>query len=307
MEPMPRRSSEVVICGAGIAGVSAAYHLAVRCGVRGVVLVDCGPPLSLTSDKSTEAYRNWWPGPDDAMVRLMNRSIDLLEELATACDNRFRLSRRGYVWATADPGRADAYRSSGELAMAQGAGELRIHTGRNSDPDYRPWAADGWRDQPDGADLIYDDHLRRQLFPSLAGDVYAILHTRRCGWMSGQQYGMEMLERARAAGVELIDGEVEAFDTVGGRVTGVVVAERGGRRTLPTGRVVSRRVPTPAGRGSARPRAAGVLRAPPQDVVRRHPGVVPRDAPLLIWEDPQHLAWTDEERDGLAARTTPAG
>ena len=158
------------------------------------------------------------------MVRLMNRSIDLLEQLAASCDNRFRLSRRGYVWATADPVRADGYRSSGELAMAQGAGDLRIHTGRNSDPGYRPWRTEGWEGQPDGADLIYDDHLRRQMFPYLSDDVYAVLHTRRCGWMSGQQYGMELLERARAAGVELVDGEVEAIETTGGRVSGVVVA-----------------------------------------------------------------------------------
>jgi len=60
---MGRTSAEVVICGAGIAGVTAAYHLAVRRGVRGVVLVDERPPLTLTSDKSTECYRNWWPGP----------------------------------------------------------------------------------------------------------------------------------------------------------------------------------------------------------------------------------------------------
>jgi len=302
MEPMPPRSSEVVICGAGIAGVSAAYALAIRHGVRDVVLVDCGPPLSLTSDKSTEAYRNWWPGPDDAMVRLMNRSIDLLEELAASCDNRFRLSRRGYVWATADPARADGYRASGELAMAQGAGALRVHTGRNSDPDYEPWTADGWQGQPDGADLIFDDHLRRQMFPYLSDDVYAVLHTRRCGWMSGQQYGMELLERARAAGVELVDGEVDAIETSGGRVSGVVVAERGGRRTLATGRVV-------VAAGPHVQRVAGLLGLELPVFSERHLkvsfedalGVVPRDAPLLIWEDPQHLEWSDDEREMLAA------
>ena len=74
----------IVICGAGIAGIALAYELAVRRGRRGVVLVDERPPLSLTSDKSTEAYRNWWPGPDDAMVRYMNRSIDLIEAVAQA-------------------------------------------------------------------------------------------------------------------------------------------------------------------------------------------------------------------------------
>ncbi len=72
-------TAEVVICGAGIA---AAYHLAVTHGMTDVVLVERGAPLSLTSDKSTECYRNWWPGPDDAMVGLMNRTIDLLEEIA---------------------------------------------------------------------------------------------------------------------------------------------------------------------------------------------------------------------------------
>src|SRR3972149_3636864 len=52
-----------VVCGAGIAGISAAYHLCVTQGLGKVLLVDERPPLSLTSDKSTECYRNWWPGP----------------------------------------------------------------------------------------------------------------------------------------------------------------------------------------------------------------------------------------------------
>jgi len=54
--------------------------------------VDERPPLSLTSDKSTECYRNWWPGPGDDMVALMNRSIDLLEEEARESGNVFRLT-----------------------------------------------------------------------------------------------------------------------------------------------------------------------------------------------------------------------
>ena len=94
--------ADVVICGAGIAGIAAAHALAVTHGVANVVLVDERPPLTLTSDKSTEAYRNWWPGPDDAMVRLMNRSIDLLEQWSDASGDRFLMNRRGYVYATAD-------------------------------------------------------------------------------------------------------------------------------------------------------------------------------------------------------------
>src|SRR6059036_2402402 len=85
---MTSRTTEVVVCGAGIAGIATAYHLT-RQGVGDVVLVDERPPLSLTSDKSTECYRNLWPGPGDDMVAVMNRSIDLLEELARESGNVF--------------------------------------------------------------------------------------------------------------------------------------------------------------------------------------------------------------------------
>ena len=122
-------SADVVICGAGIAGISAAYHLAARHGITDVLLVDEGSPLMMTSDKSTEAYRNWWPGPGDAMVRFMNRSIDLLEELADLSDNVFHMNRRGYVFLTADPATAERYLRSAEESSALGAWELRIHRG----------------------------------------------------------------------------------------------------------------------------------------------------------------------------------
>ena len=293
---MAARTADVVICGAGIAGVSVAYQLAVRHGVRNVVLVDERPPLTLTSDKSTEAYRNWWPGPDDAMVRLMNRSIDLLEELAAACGNRFLLNRRGYVYATGDPHRAAVYRSIGERASAQGAGPLRVH-GAGTDPaTYLRHHGDGWLGQPDGADLILDSALIHELFPYLASDVSAVLHTRRCGWFSGQQLGMEQLEQARANGVRLLEGRVTAIEVERGRVRGVRVATAASEATIATRCFVN---------------AAGPFLRPVAQLLRLelpvfselhvkmsfrdHLGVVPRDMPLLIWEDPQRLPWTEDE------------
>ena len=93
---MANASNKVVICGAGIAGVAAAYYLAVEHGHADVVILDAASPLSLTSDKSTEAYRNWWPGPDEAMTAFMNRSIDLMEGIARATDNRINMNRRGW-------------------------------------------------------------------------------------------------------------------------------------------------------------------------------------------------------------------
>ncbi len=90
-----------------MAGIAAAHQLAVRAGIARIVLVDPREPLSLTSIKGTEAYRNYWPGPDDTMARFMDRSIDLLDELDRDSGQAFKLNRRGYVFLTADVAEAD--------------------------------------------------------------------------------------------------------------------------------------------------------------------------------------------------------
>jgi glycine/D-amino acid oxidase-like deaminating enzyme len=292
-------TAEVVICGAGIAGVAAAYHLAVRRGVTDVVLVDERPPLTLTSDKSTECYRNWWPGPGDAMVALMNRSIDLLEELARESGNAFRMNRRGYLFVTADPARAPELVRRAEEAAALGAGPARLHASPAS--DYRPAPAEGFEDQPTGADVITDRTLIRRHFSYLAEDTVAVLHARRCGWFSGQQLGMYLLERARAKGVRLVEGRVERVDTTGGRVRGVTVAARGGELAISAPRFVNAAGPFVG-------RVSRLLGVELPVFCERHAKVafndtlraVPRHAPMMIWTDPVRLGWSDEERVELA-------
>lgn len=293
------RTAEVVICGAGIAGIAAAYHLAVRRGVTDVVLVDERPPLSLTSDKSTECYRNWWPGPGDAMVALMNRSIDLLEELARESGNAFRLNRRGYLFATADPERVPQFIERANEAAALGSGPVRLHASPGS--DYRPAPADGFEDQPAGADVITDRVLIRRHFAYLADDTVAVLHARRCGWFSGQQLGMYLLERAREKGVRLVEGRVERVDTTGGRVRAVTVGASGGERTIATPRFVNAAGPFVG-------RVARLLGVELPVFCERHAKVafndvrraVPRHAPMMIWTDPVRLPWSEEERSELA-------
>src|ERR1051325_12045457 len=126
-------AERIVICGAGIAGVAAAYALSVAHGRENVTIVEPGSPLSLTSDKSTEAYRNWWPGPDSAMTAFMNRSIDLMEVIARATDNRINLNRRGYVFATADAGKIPFLKEMARSAEARGGGPARLHETASSD------------------------------------------------------------------------------------------------------------------------------------------------------------------------------
>jgi len=297
---MSKHTAEVVICGAGIAGIAAAYHLAVRHGLTDVVLVDERPPLSLTSDKSAECYRNWWPGPGDDMVALMNRSIDLLEDLARESGNVFRMNRRGYLFATADPDRVPGFLRAAREAAALGAGPLRLHDHPAS--EYRPAPVDGFEEQPIGTDVITDRSLIRRHFGWLTEDTVALLHARRCGWFSGQQLGMYMLERARDKGVRLVEGRVEAVATSGGRVSGVTLAGAGGARTIATPRFV-------AAAGPLMKDVGRLLGVELPLFCERHAkvafndtlGAMPRSAPMTIWADPVRLPWSDEERAELAA------
>ncbi len=298
---MTALTANVVICGAGIAGISAAYHLTVRCGVEDVILVDERPPLSLTSDKSTECYRNWWPGPGDGMVRLMNRSIDILEELAHETNNVFHLNRRGYLFVTADPARIPDFERAAAEPCALGAGELRVHTGRPGDPEYIPAPAQGFEGMPTGADLILDPALIRRHFPFLTERVVAALHVRRCGWMSAQQLGMYMLEQARAQGARLLGARVEGVDVRGGRVRGVRSSGGAGAQTISTDNFVIAAGPFVKQVG----RMVGVelpvfCELHGKIAFNDHLKAVPHSAPLYYWADPQMLPWSEEERAVLA-------
>ena len=295
--------AEVVICGAGIAGIAAAYHLSVQRGVRDVVIVDELPPLSLTSDKSTECYRNWWPGPGDAMVAMTNRSIDILEALARESDNRFLLNRRGYLFATADENRIESMRRGARESCALGAGELREHGPGSGGADYVPAPTTGFENLPTGADLITDQALIRQHFPYLNDDTIAVVHARRCGWLSAQQLGMYMLEQARAGGARLLRGRVQAVDTAGGRVRGVHVAVSGATETISTNIFVNAAGPFFKQVGEMTGIDLPVFSESHVKLsFHDRRGALSQNAPLIIWNDPVHLPWSEEEREALAQK-----
>jgi glycine/D-amino acid oxidase-like deaminating enzyme len=292
-------SAEVVVCGAGIAGISAAHELGVRRGVRGVVLVDERPPLTLTSDKSSECYRDWWPQPP--MARLMARSIERLEELAAATGNAFAMNRDGYLYLTATEEGARAMAAGAERTAVLGAGPLRVHRDGAGDP---PWPETPWeRLDPGlrGADLLLDPETIHRRFPFLAPDVRAALHARRCGWLSAQQLGMVLLEQALDAGVTLRRARLVEVrsDTAG--VAGVRLAGRDGGE-LATRRVVL----APGPELPALLRHAGVELPLLNELHAKvtfddELGVIPRHVPMVIWSDTLTLDWSEEERAELAA------
>jgi len=233
------------------------------------------------------------------MVRFMNHSIDLLEELADESDNYFGLNRRGYVFLTADPERVETYREAAEAISTLGAGPLRIHEPGSS--TYQPAPAEGYRNQPTGADLLLGSELIRAQYPFVTEDVLAMLHPRRCGWLSAQQLGMYLLDEARARGARLISGRLTDIGLKGGKIHSVQVDSDGGAIELHTPIFVN----------AAGPFIRDVAAMIGVDIpvfnelhgkisfndIRQ---VLPRDVPLMIWSDPVRLPWSAEERQELA-------
>ncbi|GMQ84836.1 MAG: FAD-dependent oxidoreductase [Acidimicrobiia bacterium] len=279
-----------VICGAGIAGVATAYFLAVQQGMSDVVLCDPRPPLTLTSDKSTECYRNWWPDP--SMVSFMGRSIDLLETLSEESGNAFNLGRRGYLYVTG--GATDQLVIAAARISDAGAGSVRVHRGRSDDPSYPTPQPEGWAGHLDGADVFAASEPLREQFPYLTNAARAATHVRRAGWFSAQQLGAWMLDRAREQGLALRRDRVVAVDVDKDRVTGV--------RFDNEARIATDVFINAAGPMAQRIAAMIAVDLPLYNEVhlkvafRDSLGAIQRDAPMLIWTDPQRLNLSDEER-----------
>lgn len=256
-----RHTAEIVVIGAGIAGVSTAYHLSVRHDVGDVVIVDPRPPLTLTSDKSTECYRNWWPS--QSMVDLMNRSIDIFEELAT--ETEFGLNRNGYLFVTAR-----------EQTLAQL--ESQVQEGN----------------EMGAASRLLDAGELRSEFGFITPEAVGGMLVERAGWFRAQDLGQWMFERARDHGTKLIAASV--VDIVGG----TVLLSDGSTVSAPD--IVIAAGPMSAAVAAMAGIDLPLFSELHLKVAfKDHLGIIPRGAPMTIWSDPQRLDWTREERAELTA------
>lgn len=299
MNASSRQHFDVAIIGAGSIGLSVAYYLVVRHNVRDICIIDHLNPMSLTSAQSGENYRNWWPNP--VMVAFTDHSINLMEEIARATDNRIHMTRRGYALVTRRPRPDDLI---GELHIGYGAEAertIRIHEKPSS--SYRSPAIDDWPSSPSGVDVLLDRALIRATFPTYADDVAAIIHIRRAGSISAQQLGQYMLERIREAGGRLIRGKVSGVERAKNFVLSVPDGDTS--FTVEAARVVNAAGPF------IRDIAAMLGEDLPVSCVFQQKiafedrdSAIPRIMPFTIDLDGQEIPWSEEERKIL--REDPA-
>ncbi|HSD68095.1 MAG TPA: FAD-binding oxidoreductase [Woeseiaceae bacterium] len=288
---MPQTTdADVIIVGAGIAGIATAHHLACGTATRKVVLVDALPPMSFTSAESGENYRNWWP--HSIMTGFIDRSTDLLQGIARDSANRINLTHRGYALATREDDISGLLESLKAGYGADQSNGIRIRDRR----DAANYLA-SLHEVSAGVDVLTDTGTIRRAFPAFDPGIRYVVHIRRAGDLDSYQLSQYLLERFRARGGSLLH---------------VKVAEISRNRSLQVRLSDGQLLSTPRLVIAAGPFVNELLahlgeRLPVHNVLQQKLGfedvlqTIPKEQPFAVDLDPQLIDWSEEERALLAA------
>jgi glycine/D-amino acid oxidase-like deaminating enzyme len=248
-----------VICGAGIAGVATAYYLGRATDSGSVLLLDKLPPLSLTTSKSGENYRDYWP--QQCMTEFSSRSLDLMEALAAEHGNVFSMRQLGYQFVSREPGR-DIF-----------------------GPD---------AGQATGVTRELDRAAIRTRWPHLSAAIRQVVSIARAGALDVNALGSLLLAEARAAGTAVMRDEIIGLsESASG---GFEI--RTGQQTLAADHLVLASGPFAAAMAAQLGVHLPVESYAQRKFVIPDPlAIIPRDMPFTICADPLQLDWSDGERE----------
>jgi glycine/D-amino acid oxidase-like deaminating enzyme len=181
-----------------------------------------------------------------------------------------------------------------------GAGPIRTYCGGLDDPVCPAYRPRGFDTGLNGAELVLHPASVRKQYPFINDKAIAMLHVRRCGWLSAQQLGMYLLQQAKEAGARFLMGRVSGVSVGKGGIESVEVTGEAERIEISTPCFVIAAGPLLKKTGALIGVDFPVFNELHGKIAFNDPeGVIPRDVPLMIWTDPMKLPWTDEEREIL--------
>jgi len=205
----PPKDADVVVIGAGIVGVSAAYWLA-RAGMK-TVLLEKG---LIGAEQSS---RNWgWcrqQNRDARELPLSTRSLSLWEDMTADIGEDLGFRRCGLLYLTNDRAELDGWAKWGNFARGEGIDTRMLSSGQAADRSsatQRAWLGGVWSPTDGIAD------------PALAAPMIAkgIL-----------KHGGVVIQNCAARGVEMAGGSVCAVVTEQGTIRTTQVVMAGGAWT----------------------------------------------------------------------------
>jgi glycine/D-amino acid oxidase-like deaminating enzyme len=260
------KSANITICGAGIAGIATAYYLAVKYQQKNIILIDKNQPMSLTTSKSGENFRDYWPQP--CMTSLTRHSVNLMKALADESDNAFEMRYSGYDFVSESVGR--------EIFPAD----------HLDDPEYQ-----------DSLSRMTGSETIQVTSAYLGESIEQLVHINEAGAIDVHALGSLLLSKARNAGVKLVQATVEAIENhaAGFRLT---LSGNLDLASLETEKLVL----TPGPFIDELANMLGIALNVESILQRKFiipdvQNIIPRDMPFTIFADKQFLQWSDEERE----------
>ena len=261
-----KKSARVAICGAGIAGVATAYYLLQKANDIEVILIDKNQPLSFTTSKSGENFRDFWP--QECMYQFISHSIHLMDELRYQYGNdSFDMIRSGYNFIS----------HKKESSIFEIAPERYFNR---------------------GLEEINDQFVIRTEYPYLDKKIGKIVTIKNAGKIDVYAMGRLLITEAAKRGSKHMKGEIldivkkdsnfqillDSKETI--NADKIVIA------TGPFVNHVSRMV------GLHFPITNTLQR---KIIIPDPKNIIPPNMPFSIYADSQYLEWTNEEADFFAS------
>ncbi len=290
---MTQPKFEIVIIGAGVAGIASAYYLSQHYHRADIAIIDPLAPMSFTSAQSGENYRDWWP--HQTMRDFINHSIDLMEQIACESGDVFTMTRRGYSLATRSCDIDDLLM---QLNFERSDDDsIRFHS--DSSSYQSPISAD-WRTAPAGVDVLSGSALIKHVFPSYSQDIQNIFHIRRAGDINSQQLGQYMLAKARASGVKLLQAKVQNIEF--GDQFKIIISSQGDKQIVQAEQIINAAGPFIADISQLVGISLPVFNVLQQKIAfEDREKTIPRSMPFSIDIDNAELDWDQDEKELLLA------
>ncbi len=253
------KDNTIAICGAGIAGVATAYYLSKYSNAK-IVLIDKHQPLSFTTSKSGENFRDFWPQP--CMRALSSESIRLMKELKHEYgEDAFRMSFSGYNFI------------SHNEAVPIFSTQVDEATGK-------------FFEEISDADII------SQKYPYLNEKVKRIVSIKNAGAIDVYGMGSLMLKAAKMKGMQEAKGEITNIIKTTSKYDVVLDATK----KISVDKIVIAAGPFMNYIANMLGLTFPIENILQQKFIIPDPNkIIPRDMPFTIYADEQYLDWSEEE------------
>ena len=252
----------IVICGAGIAGVATAYYLLQERTDSRVILIDKHQPLSFTTSKSGENFRDYWP--QKSMRQFVSDSIVLMNELRELYGkDSFNMVKSGYNFIS-------------HLI------DNPIFETKNQEIN------------EDYFQEITDTNLIQQEYPYLDKGIKKIVRIKNAGKIDVYDLGNLMLREAKKLGLAQLQGEILGIDKKGSGFTISLDDER----SIDTEKIVIAAGPFI----NEIAKMVGIVfpvsnTIQSKFIIPDPENIIPKNMPFTIYADAQYLDWSKEEAE----------